>query len=56
MREFRQATVQALTNLLKSNVAHALVDFMKMAYYGDEQTRTAFLSVLTTALDEVFWF
>ena len=49
----RKATVSALINLLKSNIAHVLVDFMKMAYFGDELTRTAFLEVLTVALKEV---
>lgn len=54
-RELRVATMRALTALLKANLSHALHDFLKMAYFGDERTRGAFLVVLASALREVYF-
>jgi len=51
-RKFREFNILALGNLLESNMSFGLEHFMKMAYDEDQETRSAFLSVLTKIMKQ----
>eukprot|EP00761_Pharyngomonas_kirbyi_P013822 gb/GECH01013851.1/.p1 GENE.gb/GECH01013851.1/~~gb/GECH01013851.1/.p1 ORF type:complete len:2593 (+),score=587.89 gb/GECH01013851.1/:1-7779(+) len=52
--QLRDLTITALGNLLHANINLGLEFFMKMAYHDDEETRSAFLAVLTNIMKQGF--
>ena len=50
--QLREYTILSLGNLLESNTSYGLEQFMKMTYMEDQETRSAFLSVLTRVMKQ----
>ncbi|EFC40840.1 rasGTPase-activating protein [Naegleria gruberi] len=50
--QLREYTILSLGNLLESNINYGLEQFMKMTYIEDQETRSAFLSVLTRVMKQ----
>jgi neurofibromin 1 len=50
--QLREYTILSLGNLLESNINYGLEQFMKMAYIEDQETRSAFLAVLTKVMKQ----
>lgn len=48
----RTYTIQAMSNLLSANIDSGLVHSLALGYHRDFQTRTAFMEVLTTILQQ----
>lgn len=50
--ELRSYTIQAMANLLSSNIDSGLADSLALGYHRDYLTRVAFLEVITKCLEE----
>ncbi|KAL9648798.1 hypothetical protein ABK040_003731 [Willaertia magna] len=50
--QLREYTILSLGCLLESNINYGLEQFMKMTYLEDQETRSAFLSVLTKVMKQ----